>query len=49
MDLRSFTEFLVKSIVKEPDIKKEQIAINSYKQLEQIVPENYFLKDGSDK
>ena len=37
------------TIVKEPDIKKEQIAINSYKQLEQIVPENYFLKDGSDK
>ena len=37
------------TIVKEPDIKKEQIAINSYKQLEQIVPENYFLEDGSDK
>ena len=37
------------TIVKEPDIKKEQIAINSYKKLEQIVPENYFLEEGSDK
>lgn len=35
------------TIVKEPDIKKEQIAINSYNQLEQIVPDNYFLEDGS--
>ena len=36
------------SIVREPEINKKQIAVNSYRQVESILPNDYFLEDTGD-
>ena len=36
------------SIVREPEINKKQIAVNSYRQVESILPNDYFLEDTDD-